>query len=212
MKKACEHLQNKHFPCFAHTINLLVQEILKMEVIRPVLTKCKTVVAFIKNSSTAMAKFKDALMVADPLGLIQEVPTRWNSAFEMIERILKTKEALSIALLGTAKAPEPFSADKIDVLDELCSLLRPFEKATKLISGGKYPIMSLVIPMFCEMETQVLSYKNSFKSPEAILAFDTLSDRFKDRFGHYETRTVPRIATMIDPTFVFIFLFLFLSI
>jgi len=136
MKKACEHLQNKHFPCFAHTINLLVQEILKMEVIRPVLTKCKTVVAFIKNSSTAMAKFKDALMVADPLGLIQEVPTRWNSAFEMIERILKTKEALSIALLGTAKAPEPFSADKIDVLDELCSLLRPFEKATKLISGG----------------------------------------------------------------------------
>jgi len=38
----------------------------------------------------------------------------------MIERILKTKEALLIAFLGTPKAPAPFSADEIDVLDELC--------------------------------------------------------------------------------------------
>ncbi|XP_070072653.1 zinc finger BED domain-containing protein 4-like [Drosophila takahashii] len=105
MKKACQHLEITHFPCFAHTINLLVQEILKMEIIRPILTKCKAVVAFIKRSSTAMAKFREAQMVTDPLGLVQEVPTRWNSAFQMIERILQTKEALSIALLGTAKAP-----------------------------------------------------------------------------------------------------------
>jgi len=61
--------------------------------------------------------------------------------------------------------------------------------------------MSLVILMVCEMEIQVLSYKNSFQSLEDILAFDTLSDRFKDRFGHYETHTVPRISTMIDPRF-----------
>jgi len=36
--------------------------------------------------------------------------------------------------------------------------------------------------------------KNSFKSPEAKLALDILSDRFKYRFGHYKTRTVPRIS------------------
>nr|XP_017093875.2 E3 SUMO-protein ligase ZBED1-like [Drosophila bipectinata] len=172
MKKACEHFQIKHFPCFAHTINLLVQEILKLEIIRPILTKCKTVVAFMKRSSTAMAKFKDAQMVTPPLGLIQEVPIRWNSAFQMMERILQTNEALSIALLGTAKAPAPFSAEEIGVLEELCSLLRTFEKATKLISGGKYPTMSLVIPIVCEMQSQVFSYKDSFKSPEAILAFN----------------------------------------
>nr|XP_043069341.1 E3 SUMO-protein ligase ZBED1-like [Drosophila bipectinata] len=201
MKKACEHLQIKHFPCFAQTINLLVKEILKLEIIRPILTKCKTVVAFMKRSSTAMAKFKDAQMVTPPLGLIQEVPTRWNSAFQMMERILQTNEALSIALLGTAKAPAPFSAEEIGVLEELCSLLRPFEKATKLISGGKYPTMFLVIPIVCEMQSQVFSYKDSFKSPEAILAFNFLSERYNDRFGHYETRTVPRMATLIDPRF-----------
>ncbi|XP_020803827.1 zinc finger BED domain-containing protein 4-like [Drosophila serrata] len=148
-----------------------------------------------------MAKFKDAQMVADPLGLIQEVPTRWNSAFQMMERILQTNGALSIALLGTAKPPAPFSAEEIGVLEEFCSLLRPFEKATKLISGGKYPTMSLVIPIVSKMQIQLFSYKHSFKSIEAILAFSFLSDRFNDRFGYYETRTVPRMATLIDPRF-----------
>jgi len=31
------------------------------------------------------------------------------------------------------------------------------------------------------------------------LAFDTLSDRIKDNFGHNETCTVPRIVKMLDP-------------
>jgi len=116
MKKACEDMSLKHLPCFAHTINLLVQEILKMEILRPVLTKCKSIVAFIKRSSTTMAKFKVAQNCTDPLTLIQEVPTRWNSAYHMIERILATKDALTIALLGTAKAPLPFVSGDLEIL------------------------------------------------------------------------------------------------
>lgn len=118
-----------------------------------------------------MAKFKDAQNVAEPLSLIQEVPTRWDSAFLMIERILRTKTALSTVLLGIAKAPSTFSAEEINSLEELCELLRPFERATKKISGGKYATMSLVIPMIWQMSMEVSSLENTFKTPEAIAAW-----------------------------------------
>jgi hypothetical protein len=133
IKKACELLEIKHFPCFAHTINLLVQDALILENLQALLNKCKAIVAFMKQSSTAMAKFKDAQNVAGPVLPIQEVPTRWDSSFLMVERILLIKTELSTVLLGTARAPSPFSAEEINILEELCQLLRPFEKATKNI-------------------------------------------------------------------------------
>lgn len=117
MKKACELLEIRHFPCFAHTINLLAKDILKMDILSPLLTKCKSIVAFMKRSSSAMAKFKNAQDVEPALSLVQEVPTRWNSAFQMMERIFLTNDALSTALLATPRAPVPFSADDIEVMN-----------------------------------------------------------------------------------------------
>jgi len=57
MVKAFRLLQYKHLPCVPHTINLLVQDILKIPSIDDILTKCKTIVAFFKRSQVAYAKF-----------------------------------------------------------------------------------------------------------------------------------------------------------
>jgi len=114
---------------------------------------------------------------------------------------LATKDALTIALLGTAKAPLPFVSEDLEILEELCTLLSPFDKATKRISGGKYPTISLIIPINCEMQIQITSLKDSFKTPEVILAFDAIDGRFAERFAPYESRSVTRIATIIDPRF-----------
>lgn len=56
----------------------------------------------------------------------------------MIERILLTKTTLLTILLGTAKAPSPFTAEEINALEELCQLLWPLKKQRK-----KYQVESL---------------------------------------------------------------------
>lgn len=61
MEKACELLEMNHFPCFAHLINLLVQEIFKMDVLATLLGKCMK--AFTKRRSIIMAKFKLAQQI-----------------------------------------------------------------------------------------------------------------------------------------------------
>ncbi|CAH2016396.1 unnamed protein product, partial [Acanthoscelides obtectus] len=145
MIKACELLKKKHFPCYAHTLNLVVQD--NMKLIQPILKKCKDIVTFIKQSTSAMEIFKKEQNSEKPLKLIQECPTRWNSSYYMIERILKTNEAIGRTLLKVRKAPQPLSVDDVCVLTELVKVLDIFEEATKKISGSKYVTISLVIPV-----------------------------------------------------------------
>ncbi|CAH1979230.1 unnamed protein product [Acanthoscelides obtectus] len=56
IKKAIkEDLQQKHFGCYAHTINLIVQN--SLQSVFGILNKVKMVVAYFRRNSAAMAKF-----------------------------------------------------------------------------------------------------------------------------------------------------------
>ncbi|XP_052858297.1 zinc finger BED domain-containing protein 4-like [Drosophila gunungcola] len=132
MLKACAILQIQNLPCFAHTINLVVQDALRVDdaVIKNLFTKCKSIVRFFKQSPIANEKFKLA-QEGTIYTLLQEVPTRWNSFFFMIERILKTNDAIAKVLLGTTNAPQPFTADEILVLKDMEKILSFFQQASE---------------------------------------------------------------------------------
>jgi len=59
MIKACELLEKRHLPCYAHCLNLVAQNSLSIKSIQTILTKCKRV-TFFKFSSIAYEKFKKA--------------------------------------------------------------------------------------------------------------------------------------------------------
>ncbi|KAK3883452.1 hypothetical protein Pcinc_012228 [Petrolisthes cinctipes] len=75
-------LQVKHVPCFAHTLNLVVQSAMKnSEEVRHVREKVKAIVTFFHHSVKASDKLAD---VKEEKGfhkkkLITDVDTRWNS-------------------------------------------------------------------------------------------------------------------------------------
>lgn len=50
----------------------------------------------------------------------------------MIDRILKTHEAIGKVFLTTSKAPQPFTVDEQNILLDLLKLLAPFETATNI--------------------------------------------------------------------------------
>ncbi|CAG9840723.1 unnamed protein product [Diabrotica balteata] len=93
VKKAIlEELQLKHLGCLVHTINLIAQD--GLESIKTLIEKVKLVVSLFKRSNLAKEKLDwcQKQNGKDPKKLIQAVPTRWNSVYYMLERIVNLKE------------------------------------------------------------------------------------------------------------------------
>ena len=72
----------KYFGCFAHTLNLTVQDALK--IVKDIIEKIKTIVSHFRRSTIANSKlenFQKQFGIDQPKKLIQDVATRWNSTF-----------------------------------------------------------------------------------------------------------------------------------
>nr|XP_017025172.1 E3 SUMO-protein ligase ZBED1-like [Drosophila kikkawai] len=201
MIKACELLQKRNIPCFAHTVNLVVQDCLKLDCLVPLLAKCKSTVTYFKSSTIAYKKLRDYQDGQTKYSLKQEVPTRWNSAYYMIDRILKTHEAIGKVFLNTSKAPQPFTVDELDILLDLTKLLAPFDTATKQVSSNTVVTISICIPIACGLMHTLDSVKSELKSSEGLAACKFLMDNIITRLSKYEERSITRIATLIDPRF-----------
>lgn len=183
MLKMCELLQKKNIPCFAHTINLVVQSCLALDVLSEIMIKCKRIVTFFKSSSIAYSKLRLAQTTEIKYSLIQEVPTRWNSAYHMMERTVRTNDAITKVLLSTSTAPAPLNVDQLSFIKELILLLQPFDKATRQVSSNNVTI-SLIIPTVYGL----------FWNLEKMKSIGI-------RRMPYEERTIPRIGTLLDPRF-----------
>lgn len=181
MIKACDLLQKRHLPCFAHTLNLVVQDCLKENNLREILSKCKRIVTFFKSSTVAYEKFKAEQGRENPYSLLQEVPTRWNSALKMVERILITNSYISKVLLVTPKAPTPLTADDIAVLSDLKELLTPFEVATSQTSSSSSVTISLIIPLTCGLFQSLDEIKPNLTTPEGQQACTFLIEKVKKK-------------------------------
>ncbi|XP_050516425.1 E3 SUMO-protein ligase ZBED1-like [Diabrotica virgifera virgifera] len=121
--KACKMLKERHIPCYAHTLNLVVQDNLKY--VQDFITKCKDIVTFFKSSNIATKLFKNEQEQdrAEPYQLLQEVSTRWNSTYYMVQRILITNDAIGRTILKLRKLPQPLSVDDIIFLTDVQKVL-----------------------------------------------------------------------------------------
>ena len=93
MHTASREGEFNHLGCFAHTIQLAVEDGLKLPVISKALGACRKLVAHINQSVLAtQALLKKQSDNQDSnskaLKLIQDVATRWNSSFLMMKRLL----------------------------------------------------------------------------------------------------------------------------
>lgn len=92
--------QWRHIPCFAHSLDLIVQS--SLEHIKETRSKVKTIVEYFKRSSIATEKLKqmqEQLMYTPTHALIQDVVSRWNSTFHMFQRLFELKTPLLSSLV-----------------------------------------------------------------------------------------------------------------
>ncbi|KAH8344489.1 hypothetical protein KR084_006217, partial [Drosophila pseudotakahashii] len=201
MKKACTILQKFNLPCFAHTLNLVMQDVLKHYSLKDIIIKCKKLVGFFKSSSIAYAKFRSAQLRNPPLSLIQEVATRWNSAYKMINRILLTKDSISTVLLSTRKSPEPLNAEEIEFLEDIEDLFSQVDDATKKISANDSVTISLILPLTCGLLKNIMESCQNMKTVEGTFIGEYLLERLVHRLKSYEEMPLLKKATLLDPRF-----------
>lgn len=88
---------------------------------------------YFKNSNIATYKLitKQENQNKKPHKVIQEVPTKWNSMYHMIKRILELKNDITIVLLRVPNVPAVLNLEDTLVLQDLIEILSCFDEATK---------------------------------------------------------------------------------
>ena len=118
----------RHIPCFAHTLNLVVQEAIKADKdLVAVKKKCKEIVTFFHHSTKAMDKLREIQkQVGVPENkLIQEIETRWNSTFYMymFERMLQQHQPVTTTLCLMDRNTMCFTVQDMDILKTAVTIL-----------------------------------------------------------------------------------------
>lgn len=110
--------KNKHIPCFAHTINLVVKVSTDLTPeFKEIINKVKAIVTFFKRSVHAADNLKKLQLQAGKsegicLKLIQDCETRWNSTFYMLQRFLELEEYVN-TVLRKENGPEMLTRQKM---------------------------------------------------------------------------------------------------
>lgn len=200
-----------HVSCFAHNINLVVSKALgckEVEVIVHIIDKVKKIVAYFKHSNVAQDDLrneqeKEGKTDGTYLYLIQEIATRWNSTFYCLERFKLLSGHVGKILLSPCHkaAPPMITPSELGVIEEVLMLLRPFEAATKTISGEKYVSGSLVIPLINCVKTslQRISITNTNVLCQSLKK--ELTTQIEKRLDPLEKNTLLSTATILDPRF-----------
>ena len=85
--------------CFGHTLQLAIGDGLKMSPgVQDMIKSAKAIVAFFHHSTKATEKLKELqvqLKLPD-YKIITDCPTRWNSTYYMLQRLLEQKAAITV--------------------------------------------------------------------------------------------------------------------
>ena len=106
-----------HFPyfiCFAHIINLVVQNSIK--VIKPLQDKVNKIVEYFLRSTVAAEKLKLLQLKLrpdnEPIKLKNDIVTRWNSTYDMFQRVCTIHEPLDAAIAVLKRLVESLTAEE----------------------------------------------------------------------------------------------------
>ena len=141
--------------CTIHRLQLVIEDaILSQRSIIDLLAKCRRLATHFNHSALACTELKSLQEVQDPgitpLLLVQDVPTRWNSAYLMVERVVKLKRAIQLYLSDHDNLPT-ITANEWQICERFLHILKPFFDLTKEMSG-EYSILSDVIPNIANLE------------------------------------------------------------
>ncbi|XP_055527859.1 zinc finger BED domain-containing protein 4-like [Wyeomyia smithii] len=134
--------------------------------------------------------------------LVQDIRTRWNSTFYMLQRLKDQRPAVTY-YTGEFNSIKNLSEWEWNLISPVLELLGPFEEITRLISNEDSCI-SKVIPYVIALRSYLEKPIKKQKSVEATK--DALLRNMKSQFRLILQESVFTYATVVDPRFKFNFI------
>ena len=188
----------RHLPCFAHTLNLILQEATEKDAeLAELRQKCRSIVTYFKQSVKARDELTDVQkqMGGEEKKLIRDVVTRWNSSYYMYERLVEQYKAVNTTLCFFDHSQLCLSSPEVAIMSDAVKMLRHFEQATREISADKYLSVSKVIPL-----TRSLQCVTAECTSLRALKQELLSSMAR-RFTNIEINYTLAVSTLLDPRF-----------
>lgn len=201
----------RHVYCFAHLLNLVVTDGLeddKNATMKNIIRDVKSIVTFGRHSNVFMEKLRaqqerEGAVEGSVMLLIQSVPTRWNSVYQMLQRFVKLSRFIAqvLASPNIRNAPRMLSGDDIELISEIVSILAPFDEATKEISGSNYITGSLIIPLITCIESKLIKASENNKYGASKVLSTKLISSLKARSPKLLHNPLVCYSTLLDPRF-----------
>ena len=166
--------------CFAHCLNLVVQDVLKVDNadFHSMMSNCKILVRHFKHAGLQNQLDRT---------LKQDCPTRWNATYIMLESILEEYDKVHDILGERRELRYLYAVDK-DLLLAVTDFLKHFKVASEKVCSDRSVTIHLVVPLHyrllstvCKEEEGDLDVIRAFKikgqqALETKVRLDTVHD------------------------------------
>uniref|UniRef100_A0A803KUM8 Transposase n=1 Tax=Chenopodium quinoa TaxID=63459 RepID=A0A803KUM8_CHEQI len=216
-----------HMRCVAHIINLIVWDGLKKN--KKSINKVRYVVRFVKSSPSRLKLFKDiaARYAPNHSSLSLDVPTRWKSTFDMLEKALKFRDIFwrmdiptnpqldqdtitethdgyddnqsgGIGEDDLRNSGAPLESDW-KVVEGLVVFLREFKVLTDAVSGSLYVTSNNTFFLIARALDQLKRWMNSDDGDFRLMAI-TMQQKFDKYWGDIvKMNVLIYMGTILDP-------------
>ncbi|KAJ8729000.1 hypothetical protein PYW07_006696 [Mythimna separata] len=178
----------RSLPCYAYTINLVVQS--SLDALSDTMDRVKAVIEYFRRSLPAKKKLVEIQeqMNISPLKLKQDVTTRWNSTYDALSRLLRMRQAL-IATLAIMRPDINLPQDDWLIIEKATELLKHFYEVTVEISGEQYVSASKYI-VLCKTINRALGKYSPDGHPKIERLHNALKQQMAQRFRDVEHDTL----------------------
>ena len=197
--------------CAGHTLQLCVNNGLRINrsADRAIAAARRLVTHFRKSEPASRAlKGRQADMRTPAHNLIQDVSSRWNSTFFMIERLLEQQWPVTAVLADTTVTKSndrnlELKRDQWDLLEGLKVVLHPLQVATTYLSAEYNISVSALLPVLFGLVKSLETSEDESSNIRQIKA--AISNEIEQRW-HLQSLTtqssnVILISTLLDPQF-----------
>ncbi|CAL1532599.1 unnamed protein product [Lymnaea stagnalis] len=185
--------------CVSHTLQLVLHDALFTQTsVEAVIKKARKIVTHFKHSEQACRHLTEhqRTMNIPAHSLLQDVETRWNSTYLMLERLQEQSKAIHLFSVERGGI-DSLSNAEWELAGKIVKLLKPFYTATLEICADDACI-SLVIPLVANLNS-ILKTTSADQGLKQMKA--PLRNAMCRRFSDINSSAPYLAATLIDPRF-----------